>query len=158
MWRILAILLVASLTFFAPAIAGYAQGVPGHVIIARTSGDAIVIWDATAVVTSIVNEKLSNGDANDLIEHDALIVAVRAAPSLRPNTRTLTVRIGYNEIGAVNPAYGGATFAGIEHYATLNVSFRDLRKLVASNHGTADNTKKQGNIGTFTIQGELPPR
>jgi len=75
---------------------------------------------------------------------------------LNHGVRSITVRIGYNKTGDVSPVYGGATFAGIEHYATLALSVGDLKKFIASKQRVTDAGIPR--FAKFTVLGELPPR
>lgn len=97
-----------------------ASGVPGHVIVARTTEDALLIWDASPEVATIVRDKVSDSDANARIEHDALRVLATSLKKVSA-AKTITVRVIYNKTGDVSPTYGAPTFAGVERYATVTV-------------------------------------
>ena len=99
--------------------------IPGHVVIAIASGNALVIWDASPAVAAIVNDKASDADANARLERDALRVMAQSLPKLDKGSKAVKVRVIYNKTGAVSPVYGAATFAGVEVYATLDAPFRD---------------------------------
>jgi hypothetical protein len=139
-----------------PAAADEAS-IPGHLVLAKPGGDAIVIWDATPVIITIVNEKMTDEQANALLEHDAIRNLARLAGALAPDARTVTVRVTYNKIGAVNPAYGAQTFAGVERYALLTAAASSVR-------GDKDKWMELGDKATppawlqFSITGRLPPR
>ena len=77
------------------------------------------MWDASPVVASIVKNRLSDADANALLERDASRVLATMAPNFGGETRSVTVRVIYSKTGDVSPVYGTPTFAGIERYATL---------------------------------------
>jgi hypothetical protein len=99
--------------------------VMSHAVLAKPGGDALVIWDASTVVASIVKNKVADPDANVVLEHDALRVLAGMVPSLDKHLKSVTVRIIYSKIGAVSPVYGTPTFAGVERYATLTASGAD---------------------------------
>ena len=128
-------------------------------VIARLGADALVLWDATAVVTQIVSDKATDADANVRLERGALKALAETAPSLA-DAKTITVRVIYAKTGAVSPVYGAATFAGVERYATLEISGADAR----SDAGKWKEAAAAGTAGpfpksiTFTVTGVLPPR
>ena len=130
---------------------------PGKVVIARASGDATVLYDATPEVAAIVRDKLSDDAANARLQRDALRVLAKVAPELT-DAQTITVRITYAQSGDVSPVYGTPTFAGVERYANLKSPAADAK---------SDRDKwKEGLAGTapppawitFTVVGKLPPR
>jgi len=137
--------------------AASADDVPGHAVLAKPDGDALVIWDASPVVASIVKSKTADADANDLLERDAARVLVTMAPNVDKSAKTITVRVIYSKTGAVSPIYGTPTFMGIERYATLTVPAADAE---------SDRDKwKELSVKTpvpawfsFKIIGLLPPR
>ncbi len=108
-----------------PAVAD--DAVPGHAVLARASEDALVLWDASQVVATIVKDKFNDADANALIKRDAYRVLVSMAPNIDKSAKTVTVRVIYSKTGAVSPVYGTPTFTGIERYATLTASGSDVR-------------------------------
>ncbi len=129
----------------------------GHLIVARTAGDALLIWDASVAVASIVNDKASDADADARLQHDALHLLSQSLNKLDASAKSVTLRIVYNKIGAVSPVYGAATLADVERYATLTAAVRDLR----------DNRDKWRDAGpnkalpswiTYKVNGRLPPR
>jgi hypothetical protein len=131
--------------------------VPGHTVLAKAGGAALIIWDATPVIIAIVHDKLTDADANALIEHDALKVLVKLQPVVDKDAKTITVRITYNKTGDVNPAYGTPTFLGVERYATVSANAADLRG-DKSEWKELDSKANVPAWFSFTILGQLPPR
>ncbi len=133
------------------------ESVPGHAVLARASEDALILWDASPVVASIVKNRLSDADANALLERDASRVLATMAPNFGGETRSVTVRVIYSKTGDVSPVYGTPTFAGIERYATLTLSGPDVRS-------DRDRWRELGAKMalppwfTFKVTGLLPPR
>ncbi len=133
------------------------SAVPGHVVLARTEGEALAIWDATPEVAMIVSTKIQDPDAKDKLEHDALRVLAQVESKVSPSAKTITVRVLYSKTGDVSPVYGTATFAGVERYANLKVKTSDLA-------GDKDKWKELGDKGAppawvqFDVVGALPPR
>jgi uncharacterized membrane protein len=105
----------------------WADDVPGRAVLAKPDGDALVIWDASPVVASIVKSKTNDAGANDLLERDAVRVLATMAPDVDKSAKTITVRVIYSKTGAVSPVYGTPTFMGIERYATLTVPAADAQ-------------------------------
>jgi len=134
-----------------------ADPVPGHVIVARTQGAALLIWDATAEIAAITAAKLSNDDANARIERDALRVLAASLGAVK-NSKTVTVRVLYARTGDVSPVYGTPTFAGIERYANLTV---DTRAAAADKDKWEE--ERDPKVAppawiAYKILGQLPPR
>lgn len=139
-------------------VAGWAQAtVPGTVVVARTSSDALIIWDSSPEIAAIVKDKLSDRDANVRIEHDALHVLATSLDKVGKDAKTITVRVVYSKNGDVSPVYGTPTFLGIEKYATVSASRTDLAT-------DRDKWKEIGDTADLPawikveILGKLPPR
>ena len=149
--------LVAAGCFAVTASALADDAVPGHAVLAKPDGDALVIWDASPVVASIVKAKTNDDGANDLLERDAVHVLATMAPDVDKSAKTITVRVIYSKTGAVSPVYGTPTFMGIERYATLTVHASDVQ-------GDRDKWKELDaktavpSWFAFKVTGLLPPR
>ncbi len=130
--------------------------VPGHVVVARSSNDALVLWDMTAEVAALVRDRTSDDVANARIERDALRVLARSIQRL-PHAKTITIRAIYNKTGDVSPTYGAATFLGVERYATITMDAGAARS-------DRDGWRELGATApipawiAFKIVGALPPR
>jgi hypothetical protein len=151
-------LVAAMLSFLGCYGSAFAEeSVPGHAILAKPGGEALVIWDSTPAIVSIVKNKLSDGDANALLERDAARVLAGMAPNLDKHAKSVTVRVVYSKTGEVNPAYGTPTFAGIERYAAFTMKGADVR----SNRDrwkSVDDKSPLPAWFAFKITGLLPPR
>jgi hypothetical protein len=144
---------LALATALCPASAD--EAIPGKIILARASEDAVILYDATPEVIAIVHDKLDDAAAGKRLERDALLVLAKEMPDI-PDARTITVRVTYTRTGDVNPAYGTPTFAGIERYANLIVPAGNARSDRGNwRQGTEENAPAWA---SFTIVGELPPR
>ncbi len=149
--------LVAAACFTVTSAALADDAVPGHAVLAKPGGDALVIWDASPVVASIVKSKTDDAGANDLLERDAVHVLATMAPNVDKSAKTITVRVIYSKTGAVSPVYGTPTFMGIERYATLTVPAGDVQ-------GDRDKWKELDAKApvpawfAFKVTGLLPPR
>jgi outer membrane receptor protein involved in Fe transport len=144
-----AVLLLGAATCFADE-----EPVPKFVV-ARASGSATVLYDATKQVSEIVRDKLDDEAADRRLQHEALRVLASVTPEL-PDAQTITIRITYAQSGEVSPVYGTPTFAGIERYANMSASAVDAK---------SDRDRwKEGVPGalpswiSFTVVGKLPPR
>ena len=138
-----------------PALASE-DPVPGHVIFARASQDALLLWDATVEVTAIVRERRPDGAANARLEHDALRVLAASLSEVK-HARTITVRVIYSKTGDVSPVYGAPTFLGIERYANVTLA---AASAAANRDGWQQLDAKSVPPGwiAFKIVGALPPR
>ncbi len=152
-----ALLALVAAAFVGTASAAWADDVPGRAVLAKPGGDALVIWDASPVVASIVKSKTNDAGANDLLERDAVHVLAAMAPNIDKTAKTITVRVIYSRTGAVSPVYGTPTFMGIERYATLTVPGPNAQ-------GDRDKWKELDTNSpvpswfAFKIVGLLPPR
>jgi hypothetical protein len=143
--------------FFVPGTAATATPeVPGHVVLARAEGDALLIWDSTAEVAAIVSDKLSDAAANARLERDALRV-LAAEQSKVTSAKSITVRVVFSKTGDVSPVYGSPTFAGIERYATLKIDAADVSSDRDKWKELADDATPPAWV-KFDVVGELPPR
>lgn len=147
--------LVLSLAL-APTPVPAGEAVPGNVVLARASGDALAIWDATTTVALIVKNKVPDAAANDELEHDAARVLATIAPSVNKSAKTLGVQVVYSKTGDVSPVYGSPTFLGIETYATLTVTMADLRAHARAWKDLDRKTPLPASFA-FKVTGELPP-
>jgi hypothetical protein len=148
---------IAVAAAFAHVAAAAETAVPGTVVVARASSDALLVWDSTPEIASIVKEKLSDRDANARIEHDALHVLAESLDKVGKEAKTITVRVIYSRTGDVSPVYGTPTFLGIEKYATVAATRADLVS-------DRDKWKELGDTvelpAWFKVEilGKLPPR
>ncbi len=130
---------------------------PGNVIVARTAGDALLIWDASVDIAGIVTNKTPDADANALLERDAARVLAASLSKVDKAATSITVRVIYQKTGAVSPVYGTATFAGVERYATLKLSGKDA-------NDDRDKWRELGDAApapgwfAFAVIGQLPQR
>jgi len=131
--------------------------VPGHIVVARVSDDALIIWDASPEIASIVTNKIADDAANNQLERDALKVLAQSLAKLEKSAKSVTVRVIYNKTGAVSPVYGAPTFAGVERYATLEVPYKDA----VSDRDKWKELDPKHAVPTwvaFKVIGQLPPR
>ncbi|PZR56358.1 MAG: hypothetical protein DLM50_08815 [Candidatus Meridianibacter frigidus] len=150
----LAFLSVFMFAFFADANMSLAEtAVPGHAVLARPDGAALIIWDASRVVAMVVRSTMSDRAANHLLELDSIKVLARMLPLIDSRASSATVRVVYSLTGAVSPVYGTVTFAGVEHYSALTADAKSLA-----------NWKKMHTPESifpwfrYIVLGKLPPR
>ena len=156
MARIVSIL--AILTALASASLVFADsGPPGKLIVARTDGDAMLIYNASPEVASIVTAKASDADANDRLKRDAL-QALASKLALLQKAKSVTVRVIYDKVGAVSPTYGSLTFSGVERYANLTMSIADARTNRDRWKDAASSQQPLPAWIDFAVVGELPQR
>ena len=117
---------IAAISAF-PTLASAAapDKVQGNVILGRVSTSALAIWDATDRVAALEAEKKPSDEILHTLEAESA-VAARSMASSVGQAKQLTVRITYRRIGAISPAYGTATFQGIERLASVTYPTADL--------------------------------
>lgn len=103
------------------------ESAPGRAVLSKSTGDALVIWDASKVVASIVRSKMADAAADGLLKRDAVRVLAKMLRNIDRTAKTITVRIIYAKSGDVSPVYGTLTFKGVEHYALLTVHGADAQ-------------------------------
>ncbi len=143
-------------SFGAPVLAEE-PAIPGHVVVARVSDDALIIWDASPEIAAIVTNKTADDAANAQLERDALRVLAQNVSRLEKSAKSVTVRVIYNKTGAVSPVYGAPTFAGVERYATLEASYKDA----AADRDKWKELDPKHAVPSwiaFKVIGRLPPR
>jgi hypothetical protein len=145
----------AALSMSRPASAD--DAVPGAVVLARASSDALLIWDASDDVAAIVKDKASDADANARLERDAVRVLASHANEIGKSAKTITLRVIYSKTGAVSPVYGTPTFLGTERYATLSA---DAAPIADDRDRWKESDGKLPAPGwlTWKVLGRLPPR
>jgi hypothetical protein len=139
------------------SLASADSGPPGKVIVARTDGDATLIYNASPEVASIVTSKTSDADANDRLKRDALQALASRLPLLQ-KAKSVTVRVIYDKVGAVSPTYGSLTFSGVERYANLTMSIADARSNRDRWKDAASSQQPLPAWINFAVVGELPQR
>jgi|ERR1700681_1213743 hypothetical protein len=135
----------------APAI----RPVSGAVIVTRTSpAEAGLIWDATAYVTQLVSEKITDERGMRAIEATALRALADKGKGLAATS--LTLKVTYAKTGAVSPVYGNVTFAGFESVVTIAA-----KRAALAQHASAWSTDlANGTIPKgvrISVTGKLPP-
>lgn len=137
------------------SVPAFAADTPkGSVLVARTEPDAILIWDATPAVVDLVSAKRGQDAALRTLESDAVAILAERAPQLKASK--VSIRIVYQKIGAVNPAYGNATLASVERLATVSAKRDDIVKH-AKDYETALTAGNVPSDVTVNVTGKLPP-
>ena len=107
----------------APALA---KGVlpASQVAVVSTSGDAIVIWDATVLINQFGVDKVPNNVAMPQIEATAGKLLIEKAKTFRPAAKTVTVKVLYAPT-ALAEVYKSATFEGFQKLVFVSASRAD---------------------------------
>lgn len=147
----LAVALAATLPLAAPA----EEAVPGGVSVARTTEDALIIWDASSEVAGFVTNKTPDEQANAQLRHDAVRVAAANISKLEKSAKTVTVRVIYNKTGPYSKTYNADTFGGVVRYATLQFPYKEAD--ADKDHWKSLDAKSQlPSWMKFTILDKLP--
>lgn len=96
----------------------------GSVIVAKASGDAVVIWDASPVVAAMLEKKIPDDRMSSDLEVEAAKILVARAGDLA-NAHTVRVKVIYERTGAVSPVYKTATLTGLERLLSVTASRAD---------------------------------
>jgi hypothetical protein len=129
--------------------------VTGAVIVTRsTPAEAGLIWDATAYVTQLVHEKITDERGMRALEATALRALADKGKDL--SAPSLTLKVTYAKTGAVSPVYGNVTFAGFEPVVTIAA-----KRAALVQHASAWSTDLANGIVPkgvrVAVTGKLPP-
>ena len=125
----------------------------GTVVVAKASGAAIVIWDATPFVAQLVSQKNSGDEGLKVMKSRALVILINKARNLN-NAQSITINATYTKSGEVSPVYGSATFAGVERVFSIMASREDLLRLSRESHAASEAVPSNFKL---IVSGRLPP-
>lgn len=126
----------------------------GTVVLAKTSPDALLIWDASPELADMIAAKQPDDQILKTLEADALTILAERAKSL--SSGNIALRVVYQRSGAVSPAYGAPTFAGVERLFIMEAKRTD----VAPQESAWRSALQSGSTAhglTVTMTGKLPP-
>lgn len=146
------LLLVASLAVVGPTI----RPIEGQVIEARaTASETLYLWDATPYVIHLSHDGLLGPAGLQALKQSALLAFRKRAETAR--SKRIILRVLYQKIGAIDPAYGHPTFAGVERVFTMRASRLDA--LRRTNEWERDLARQIVPPGLqIEITGRLPAR
>ena len=130
----------------------------GPVIVARsTSGEAMLLWDATSYVSQLVSEKLTGESGMRALEATAIHALNEKAKVL--SSSRLSLKVTYSKTGSVSPVYGSATFEGVESVLSITVARAALTEhadtwVSEAAHGDAISPSGLA----IAVLGKLPPQ
>jgi len=108
--------------FQPPAILADATSISGaQVIVAKASGDAVLIWDASSTITEILRRKVPPALAMRSIEAQAADLLALRGPALK-SAKSISLRVVYPRKPEFNPQYGNEVAATVERLMTLKAS------------------------------------
>jgi hypothetical protein len=159
MMKFRALVLAAAVAMLASApltlAAGADDAFPGSQVLAKSTGDAVVIWDASPLIAKMVAENASYEKATATVEAMAGKLLVARAKTLTDAAKTLTVKVIYARTGAVSPVYKNATFTGIERLLSVSANREDAVSKSAAWLKVLDGDKLPEGI-TAHVTGKLP--
>ena len=148
---------IATLVLLLPyARAFSADDLPGSTVLARSDAHATIIWDATPLVASLVQQNASQSRELSALELPAARLIVERAASLR-QAKDIAVKVIYARTGAVSPVYNNVAYAGFERILTLVSS----RKAVMRNARAWNDSIRDGRVPSgiqVIITGQLPQK
>ena len=145
---------VALIATCVPASAATKVVPASQVAVASTTGNALVLWDATEMVNQLGSQKVPSGLALHQIEVTGGKLLVEKAKGLTPAATAVTVRIMYASSPLVE-VYRSATFEGFEKLALVSASRgAAVTNADAWNAALAKNKIPPGM--TVTVVGALP--
>jgi hypothetical protein len=136
---------------FAVAFIGAAP--QGAISVARTTGKAVIVWQATPLIATMIAAKESDGKAFADLESQALEI-IKARKAMFGEASSVSVHVLYAKTGPVNPTYKVAVFAGIERILTVTADQAALK-----NSSTWPKAVDPAHLPpgvTISIDGKLP--
>lgn len=139
------------------ALAAFGAQLPqGTIVVAKTQGNGIVIWDITPSVAGIVSASTSPDATVKDLEVDAASILLDRLSQMSAAS-TVEVRVLYQMTGETSPIYRNNTFGGLEKVLTVTASVEEAtRNKTAWAAQLAKNTLPAGM--TVTVVGKLPPK
>src|SRR5579862_6217127 len=93
----------------------------GTIVVAKTEGDAVILWDITPSVRAFAAKPGSTNEKMRELEADAAKILLSRLGDVT-SASTVSVRVLYQKIGAVNPVYNVNTFGGVEKVVVVSAS------------------------------------
>jgi hypothetical protein len=113
--------------FFAPA-AGADEGTPpGPVVVTQAAPDALLLWDASAMVTQLTDAKTTPTAALATLEAGAMRIATHYAPTLA-HAKNVSVQVLYANTSYINPTYPTTVYAGTVRLLSVTLTVDDAVK------------------------------
>jgi len=133
-----------------------AEGMPqGTITLTKARGDALIVWDATDELASLISKKPTRKATLAQLESDAALIYGDRAPALKKNARSLTILVLYTKTGAISPTYHTATFEGVERLLTVKAQTADFKHAAQWSQSLAAGKTPAGI--SLEIIGQLPP-
>ena len=126
----------------------------GTITLTKARGDALVVWDATDELASLISTKPTRKATLERLASDAALIYGDRAPALK-NARSLTVLVLYTKTGAISPTYHTATFEGVERLLSVKAQTADYKHATQWSQSLAAGKTPAGL--SLTIIGQLPP-
>lgn len=136
--------------------AGAEQPLAGSQVVAKASGDAVVIWDATNWIVQLAPQHIPNPKLLARIKSESGAILLKKAGGLSA-AKTLTVKVVYARIGAISKQYNNASFADFERLVSLKAKRSDALKNAAA-WGKQFAAGKMPAGVKVTVTGRLPDR
>jgi hypothetical protein len=114
----------ASLAQPTPALAATHVLPANQVMVSSTTGDALVIWDASNYIQNAATNKVSKAQVMTNIQTLAGKLLLEKAQTFTPDAKTVTVRVMYAPTVLIE-LYKTATFQGFEKLMTVSASRAD---------------------------------
>ena len=148
-------LLALSFLALSASVAAAADTPVGTVVLAKSTPQALLLWDSTPALAKLVGDKVGAARALATLESSAILIAAKRSPDLS-SAKTITVQVIYSKTGAVSPVYNTATFAGVEKLLTVTGSPADLVQNGASYAAAILRGSVPSTI-VVSVTGKLPP-
>ncbi len=124
----------------------------GTVVVAKAEGNALIIWDAGAMLASM--KQKPEQEVLRTIEANAARILVERAPRV-PRAQTISVKVIYTHNPELNPAYGVSVISGIERLLTVTAKRTSVPKDGESWFSDLQQGKTPTDL-TLNVTGKLP--
>ena len=125
------------------------------VVVARSTGQALLLWDATNDLATLLQQKQQQPVIVGTLEARGLRLLGDRAATLK-DASTVSIRIVYQKTSTISPTYGTPTFAGIERLITMTAAKSVLQHLTPAAYDAVRMGKSVPGV-TVEMSGQLPP-
>lgn len=121
----LALLFATFCSLMCATVRADTASIPGAVVVAKRSGDAVLLWQTNDAVDALHAQNLDKDALMRQLLAEAVTIMIDRAHEFA-GAKTLSVRLLYSKAGGVDKNYGTDTVAGIDKIATVTAPVASL--------------------------------
>lgn len=125
-----------------------------QVVVAKSTGDAVLVWNAADVVLKLKNDGVTSDAALAATERAAAQLLIARAPSLT-SAHTVSIKVIYPRNPELNAAYKISVVSGMERLVTLKADRSELLAHAKDWNAQLDRQQIPGDMAV-TVTGKMP--